>query len=759
MRRDRYGVLAASLICVFALVSGAHAQRSDSTQTVQSVFQDIGALNGQEVSVMGFYTSPSDSKLMANYGDYLNRRPIPAEKVIFIAGVTPPSTHWHGGLVIATGIVSFVTKPTAFWGIDTVSITITATSYDLLIPGFFTPTPPPPLVKPLGEDDANKNAEMACDPCKFAILISGGIDAENNHPGFWEDIENLYSYKTDPAGGNYCPENVEILYYDGESGDDGAIHDSLVDPCTEANVQAAHDAIAKKIAQCERDGRKATVQKMVSNHGEDGLGVCLFGVGYISPEELKNMQQPLIDSCCDFMFDEFTQCYGGDMAEGIKGLDAKSKTEIHGNSAAGGESCAWGDEFGSPYLNEKIRRLRLGEDYEDAVRGAKEEYEDYLEEAKRLTDSLRQALDDILDTLPLNHPDRDELEQERAELQGVSDDLQDSLNDGSDSWVRYIFKEYCEWKKIVVPPGGQFKLKFKGTGGCGNVSIYKENPDGTKTRVRVWNWNLPGSSGYTAGNDERVINADLTGTGIYWIHNDNGEFEVTIDALKNQTLPESASNISAFAGFSLGGTDNSPGEFTVITAPAVNIVDIELVPLNLTSVPAIIGPCGGVGQLTVTFTPQPNPWWSEMELHIVPFQVIQPGMLQIQCPSAEIPFVQIPLVPGQAPFSVLLGTIPPGPAQLTLSSGGGLCLAMDSWGLRSLVPTFPEFVCGDADGNSAVTISDAVFLINYIFGGGPAPMPLLAGDADCSGAVTISDAVTLINYIFSGGPAPCSDCE
>jgi len=67
-------------------------------------------------------------------------------------------------------------------------------------------------------------------------------------------------------------------------------------------------------------------------------------------------------------------------------------------------------------------------------------------------------------------------------------------------------------------------------------------------------------------------------------------------------------------------------------------------------------------------------------------------------------------------------------------------------------------VCGDADGSGTVTISDAVYLINYIFSGGPAPNPLLSGDADCSGAVTISDAVYLINYIFSGGPAPCSAC-
>lgn len=67
-------------------------------------------------------------------------------------------------------------------------------------------------------------------------------------------------------------------------------------------------------------------------------------------------------------------------------------------------------------------------------------------------------------------------------------------------------------------------------------------------------------------------------------------------------------------------------------------------------------------------------------------------------------------------------------------------------------------VCGDADGNSFITISDAVFLISYIFSGGPAPTPLQSGDADCNSLITISDAVYLITYIFSGGAAPCASC-
>ncbi len=72
--------------------------------------------------------------------------------------------------------------------------------------------------------------------------------------------------------------------------------------------------------------------------------------------------------------------------------------------------------------------------------------------------------------------------------------------------------------------------------------------------------------------------------------------------------------------------------------------------------------------------------------------------------------------------------------------------------------TGQQYVCGDADGNGIITISDAVYLISYIFGGGPAPVPVLAGDADCNGIITISDAVYLINYIFGGGPAPCANC-
>jgi hypothetical protein len=63
---------------------------------------------------------------------------------------------------------------------------------------------------------------------------------------------------------------------------------------------------------------------------------------------------------------------------------------------------------------------------------------------------------------------------------------------------------------------------------------------------------------------------------------------------------------------------------------------------------------------------------------------------------------------------------------------------------------------GDANGDGKITVSDVVFLVNYLFKGGPVPLPYLSGDANCDTKVTVSDVVYLVNYLFKGGPPPCS---
>jgi Dockerin type I domain len=65
------------------------------------------------------------------------------------------------------------------------------------------------------------------------------------------------------------------------------------------------------------------------------------------------------------------------------------------------------------------------------------------------------------------------------------------------------------------------------------------------------------------------------------------------------------------------------------------------------------------------------------------------------------------------------------------------------------------YLCGDANFDDIINVSDAVWIINYVFVGGDPPNPIEAGDANCDGVCNVSDAVWIINYVFVGGHAPC----
>ncbi len=71
---------------------------------------------------------------------------------------------------------------------------------------------------------------------------------------------------------------------------------------------------------------------------------------------------------------------------------------------------------------------------------------------------------------------------------------------------------------------------------------------------------------------------------------------------------------------------------------------------------------------------------------------------------------------------------------------------------------FAESCCdvpGDANDDGSANVSDAVYIINYVFIGGPVPACHEKGDANCDAAINVSDAVWLINYVFIGGRPPC----
>ncbi len=65
-------------------------------------------------------------------------------------------------------------------------------------------------------------------------------------------------------------------------------------------------------------------------------------------------------------------------------------------------------------------------------------------------------------------------------------------------------------------------------------------------------------------------------------------------------------------------------------------------------------------------------------------------------------------------------------------------------------------ICGDATGDNKINLQDIIYLVNYIFKGGPAPIPILSGDVNKDGKVILTDIIYLVNFIFKGGPNPCA---
>ncbi len=72
-----------------------------------------------------------------------------------------------------------------------------------------------------------------------------------------------------------------------------------------------------------------------------------------------------------------------------------------------------------------------------------------------------------------------------------------------------------------------------------------------------------------------------------------------------------------------------------------------------------------------------------------------------------------------------------------------------------MVVTEISFVRGDVNGDLEIELGDAIYLLNYLYKGGPEPVYPEAGDVNCDGSIDLGDAVYLLNYLFKNGPEPC----
>ena len=642
--------------------------------SIHDLYEDPSIIEGDTVWVGGYYTTPNDSILIEHYGDWEKDQIMEPHSFLYMEGILPPLQAYNGGYIMARGIVHFEPKLIHLDPADSMIVHLNVIDATVLLDG-------EGILSPQGnggDGGIPNDAPAACDPCKFAILISGGWDAANNHAKYWENLVALYNYKVNSAG--YCPENVMVNYFNGTRRDI-RIPAANVKKADSTNIRNNFDEMSRRVAACTRAGTPATFQKMVTNHGEADGSIDLVDPQKLELDDLKAMEQRIIDSCCTTMYDEFLQCYGGYAVDSMKTLNNKNKTTIFINSNADHATGISPHGTVHPYLRGKIDSLLAGKSYPEAVVAAKLAYDAYLQAGVNKAHQALQAW-------------RNQPPSARRTTQ-IGLWLADSA-----MWASRIcqsrnvtivpFKTYCEWRRFVIPPGGQLVIDFTGeSSNCGNVTVYKVDPaTGRLVKVKVWNWNVPGSVGYTPGNNQRVINGTPTGPTTIWIHNDNGAFDIRASANGNQNLPEAGSNATVYPGFSFGGNDNSSGEFAIMVQPSVFIPNIDIIPMQLTSLPARMG-TGSVNSLTFTFTIDPtNVFWDEMQLHLDIETVLMPGILTVYSPNSPMGMMTLNIT-SSGVYTLSLGDMSlsgtAGTMQIIAQSG---VFSLDCWGLRSLYSPF-----------------------------------------------------------------------
>jgi len=87
------------------------------------------------------------------------------------------------------------------------------------------------------------------------------------------------------------------------------------------------------------------------------------------------------------------------------------------------------------------------------------------------------------------------------------------------------------------------------------------------------------------------------------------------------------------------------------------------------------------------------------------------------------------------------------------------CDPIEGFGMDGIRPTTIEVIapeCGDANGSGAIDLSDAITILDGLFGTGTSGNRPCPGSSDVNGDghLDISDAIFLLDSLFLGGPAP-----
>ncbi len=524
--------------------------------SIPELYSVLPDLVGTSVRIECYMTDESQNLLVDNLMVWQTNQIFPPNFALHIAsGIISPS-YWNQ-LIIVEGIVDV--NPSMPPGDNAVIFLAAA-------PPVVIPMPPSPVL-PANWRPANWPPSAECDTCRFAILLSGGVDSTNNRSDYWDDLVDFYCYK---RSHNWCEANTKVYYFKGNrptapfNTRGNAVPAAAVDSATQAKIQTQINAISSKIKACKAAGKTSSFEMVVSNHGQQRVnnanpgGINMLGNDLITPTELTAMMQTLVDSGLTKMDLELGQCFSGQLVDSLRanlvarGCDvtaASSTDDAHSSFSKGGNGGynAW--------LNPKVCALQNGKSLQEAILEANKAYDAYIEAWIAYATAVIPAL-----RSHGTHADSVAAQSWQDWLDGAT-----GSPNKSQYWRTFSLKKRCQADTIVVKPGGRLEITYSGpTSSCGNSEVMCRDTLGKWVRVAHWNWNVPGSAGYVNGQNVRRVDAGPGHSGVYVLHSLSDSFNVSVKAV-NPPLPAiletSPSNPQDYAGFGVGWQSGSSEEF------------------------------------------------------------------------------------------------------------------------------------------------------------------------------------------------------
>lgn len=205
-------------------------------------------LIGRQITVEGFYYDGSVPMLIDDYSRVALNLPMPPDSYQLLVGRLPTTVR-SGDLVQLRVLVRRPTAadpPHAQGATAILEPVLTANTASRL-----ALATPPQSIRRLTRYPVTHYVL----PTRYAVLISGGINAAKNHVRYWNETKCLYSLLKD-AG--YTDANLYVLYADGVARDTGMTVDYSA---TKANITTVFNSLAEKM----RDND--TLLIMTTDHG------------------------------------------------------------------------------------------------------------------------------------------------------------------------------------------------------------------------------------------------------------------------------------------------------------------------------------------------------------------------------------------------------------------------------------------------------------------------------------------------------------